>query len=135
MKRKQGVIVATRKLSQVGGKQRFVIVKIGKPRKQKQGDWECPYHINGIGTQKVMYGHGIDSVQALVMALEGVRTTLEKSTKKLSWAGGEPEETGFTRFVPTFYGLKFSKHLHRLIEREILRFARLRERKRGRQLS
>ena len=72
-------------------------------------------------------GHGIDSIQALLMALEGIRTKLEQSSTRLAWEGGDPGDTGFARFVPTFFGLSFSGRINRLINREVRRFGRAAE--------
>ena len=133
MKRKFGTIVATRRLSLIGTKGKIVIVKIGKPRKLGGEEWACPFFIDGLGVQKIVYGHGFDAIQALVMALEGIRTVLEKTGKRLSWADGEAGLTGFSRFVPIFYGLKFMKRVDRLIDREVRSFARAAERKHRRE--
>lgn len=71
----------------------------------------------------------MDALQALQLALEAIRTTLERNGKVLSWSGGEPGDTGFTRSVPTFYGLDFARRLERLIDHEVERFARAAETK------
>jgi hypothetical protein len=127
MRSRLGIIVGIRRLHQVGLRQKVVIVKLGKPKKEKVGDWACPFTISGLGIHKIEYGHGIDAIQALLMAIEGIRARLEQSGKRFVWAGGESGDTGFTRFVPTFFGLDFSKRLDRLIDREVKRFARTAE--------
>ncbi len=122
MKRELGIIIGTRQLFEVGKQKRVVTVTIGRPQKVK-GDWACPFQISGVGMKKVQHAHGVDSMQALIMAIEGIRSSLEKSGKKLCWTGGELGETGFTRFVPTFFGLGFSRRLDRLIDQEVKRFS------------
>lgn len=123
MRSRFGVVVATRRLWLEESEERTAVVKIGKPRKMKGGDWECPFQISGLGMRKIEYGHGVDAMQALVQAIEGIRVRLEQAGMPLTWEGGESGSTGFTRFVPSFYGHQFSKRLERLIEKEIERFA------------
>lgn len=102
---------------------------LGKPRRLKGGDWECPFHIVGLRTKTVESGYGVDAVQALTMALEGIRVTLERSGQRLSWIGGEPGDTGFGRLIPTSLGPAFSKRVNRIVDREIVRFVGLLKRR------
>jgi hypothetical protein len=94
-------------------------------------DWECPFRIEGLRTRGIQYGYGVDAVQALTTALEGIRVTLERSGKRLSWIGGAPGDPGFERPVPTSLGLDFSRRLNRMIDREIARFVRIQEQRHG----
>lgn len=129
-KRGLGVVVATRELHQVGSRRRVVTVKLGAPRRAARGEyWECPYQIVGLGSRKTQHAHGEDGIQALLLAIESVRTALKKSGKRFSWVGGEPGDTGFTPIVPTFFGPGFAKRLELMIEREVDRFARTMERR------
>jgi hypothetical protein len=100
-----------------------VKVSIGKPEKANENEFACPFRITGLGNSDVQYGRGIDCFQALIMALEGIRASLERAGNSLTWAGGQQGEHGFPRFVPSFYGVDFSRHIDELIETEIRRFA------------
>jgi len=95
-------------------------------------DWECPFRIGGLGTRGIQYGYGVDAIQALTSALEGIRVTLERSGKRLSWIGGNPGDPGFERPVPSALGLKFSQRLNRMIDREVAQFVRVQERRHAR---
>jgi hypothetical protein len=69
------------------------------------------------------------------MAIEGVRNTLEKSGRQLTWVGGEEGDIGVPMTVPMAFGLGFANRLSRMIVREVERFGpkaqrRLRARKR-----
>lgn len=129
MNRKLGVVIAVRQLRRAGPQPKAVTVKLGKPRRSKEIDWECPFSISGLGIRGIQYGRGVDAIQALSMALEGVRVLLERSGARLSWIGGQPGDAGFDRIVPNFFGPKFSKRLNRIIDREVERFCRSIERK------
>lgn len=129
-KRGLGVVVAARELRQVGSRRRVVTVRLGAPRRAARGEyWECPYQLVGLGRRKTQHAQGEDGIQALLLAIESVRTALKKSGKQFSWVGGEPGDTGFTAIVPTFFGPRFSKRLELMIEREVDQFARTMERR------
>jgi hypothetical protein len=98
------------------------VVRIGRPRKTK-GDWACPFYISHIGLHEPIFVYGIDSCQAMIIALEGIRVTLEKVGAACSWIFGEKGETGFPRFVPTGFGIVFSQKIERLIDDEVAKFA------------
>lgn len=100
-----------------------VKVAIGKPERKSENEFVCPFQVTGLETSETQYAYGVDCFQALIMALEGIRTKLEKSGMSLTWIGGQTGEHGFPRFVPSFYGPDFSRHVNELIEGEILRFA------------
>jgi hypothetical protein len=113
-----GEILGDRKLHRkVGRRNRVTTVTLGMPRRRKNGDWECPFQITGQGIQ---YGYGVDAIQSLTTALEGIRVMLERSGQSFSWLGGD--YTGFDRLVTSSFGTKFTTHLNRIIDREIERF-------------
>ena len=118
-----GSLVAERQLQGELPSQ-IAVLKIGKPRKEPGGDWYCPYRISGIGFQGVRKARGIDALQALLMAIEAVRTILDEHETKWTWEGGEEGESGIPRVVPTFYGKEFARRLGDLIDRELEAFAR-----------
>ena len=131
MRRPFGPVIGVRRLSRAGSQK--VTVSLGKPRRMKSGkDWECPFRIAGLGTRGIQYGYGVDAVQALTTAFEGIRVTLERSGKRLSWIGGNPGDPGFERPVPSALGLKFLRRLNRMIDRQVAQFVRVQERRHAR---
>jgi hypothetical protein len=115
-------MIAERRLIVRGAPKTRVVVSLGAPRKRRgQTDWECPFRIRGAGLTRVEYGYGVDSVQALTTALEGIRALLDNSGQSLSWEDVLPDETGFQRLIPISFGTAFSRRLERLLDREITR--------------
>ena len=104
--RRIGTILAERQLAeQVSGK--VVRVSLGAPRPgTDDADWECPFRIHGAGISRVEFGYGIDSMQALTTALDGIRVLLDESGLALGWKMGAGrqdiwhDETGFARSIP-----------------------------------
>ncbi len=78
-----------------GEEKRDVLVLVGKPQNFPDSpDYYCPFQIIGVGDQSVSYTGGVDSIQAIQMALREVGAQLLALNKanggKLRWeAGGE----------------------------------------------
>lgn len=97
-----GPIIATRELElQAHTGSRQVVVRLGKPRHRRTGEWACPFQITGLGTRRIDHACGEDAIQALQLALEAVRLRLSASDEKLTWCG-LPLEVAFPRQVPAF---------------------------------
>ena len=137
--RRIGTILAERQLAeQVSGK--VVRVSVGTPRPGTNGaEWECPFRIHGAGLSRVEFGYGVDSMQALTTALDGIRALLDESGLALGWrlGPGRPYvwdgETGFTRSIPIALGPTVRRRLERLVDvqlqREVQRLERRSTRK------
>jgi hypothetical protein len=125
-----GTIIAERRLvARDGG---VVRVAIGVPRRRNEADWACPLRIHGAGVTRVEYGCGVDSMQALATALEGIRVVLDETGLSLGWDMGRGdvyEETGFTRSIPITWSPAVRKLLERLVDRELQRELRALERR------
>jgi hypothetical protein len=106
------------------GSRTKVTVALGMPRKAATGEWACWFQVRGLGADQRREGHGIDAFQALLMAFEGIRFTLGRKARSLAWEGGMAGDTGFPRFVPAFYGVKFARKIERFIDGELRRFSR-----------
>lgn len=103
-----------------------VRVSLGVPRRGTDGaPWECPFRISGAGVRRVEFGHGEDSMQAVMTALEGIRALLDESGLALGWKLGAGRdaiwsgETGFTRSIPIALGPVFRRRLERLVDGQI----------------
>jgi hypothetical protein len=85
-----GAVIAERELDGVeDGKPCKVIVRLGIPFKESDGWWICPYSIGSLGGERLRYGAGLDSLQALTLATSMVGAELNAlySDLKLQWAG------------------------------------------------
>src|SRR3712207_1676313 len=120
-----GTVIAERTLTVVGQGDSSARIRIGKPRKDRTtGDYFCPYTLEGLGDQKASEAWGMDSMQALQNALQGIRLALTPHANTLSWAGGQEGWLGFPKVIPDLFGPTFTLRLEKLVERETDRFAR-----------
>lgn len=79
-----GDVIATRKYQQ---DRKSVILRIGRPVVEDEV-WLCPWSIDGIDEPTVIRTGGIDSLQALTLAIDMIRARLEAETG-LSWEHGQ----------------------------------------------
>lgn len=123
--------IATRTLRQTSST-RIVQVQIGKPEQHKnKKEWACEFQIVGLGEDRIRSARGVDSLQALILALEGIWHSLERSGRSLTWIGGEEGDHGVPRAVPTFFGRQFAVRIGKFVDKEIAKFGRS-KRKRAR---
>jgi hypothetical protein len=94
-----GTVIAERQIRNELGKLKYV-VKIGLPKRmRKSTDFYCPIQISSKGSGRVLYSAGIDSVQALQLAMQLIGGTLFRLNRqcegKLRWDGDENGDLGF----------------------------------------
>ncbi|MCS7479484.1 DUF6968 family protein [Umezawaea endophytica] len=91
-----GAIVAERQLEGVteDGARTTVTIAVGTPRPDPlsaNGDWCCPHRIVGLGGEAVEASFGVDSLQALLLSVYGLRVKLaaraEEAGVMLDWLG------------------------------------------------
>ena len=84
-------VVVSRTLEAVhpDGSRTEVQISIGRPFPDPLpgGDWCCTFRITGLGDDTVRAAFGVDSMQALLLALVKVRLELSGSVR-LEWLGG-----------------------------------------------
>lgn len=111
-----------------GAKSTSIAIEIGVPKRLRGGEWACPYRIRGLGDGRIHRARGVDGVQALILAIEGARLKLGELGDGISW-GGE-QGSAIPRYVPDYFGAELSSRIDKMIDRELVRFARVAERKR-----
>jgi hypothetical protein len=114
--------IITRRWTVADDPARPITATIHRPRPDPRGDWECTFVVDGADGSHVASAHGIDGLQALLNALDGVRSALDASGLALSWEGGEPGDHGIPRMVPAFYGRAFAEEIERYIDERIRAF-------------
>jgi hypothetical protein len=87
-----GTMIAERQfVGHADGKPCLVIVRIGKPfaDEKQEGCWYCPYSITKEQDQRLFYGAGVDSLQALRIAFSNIEADLRNRYVglNLEWMG------------------------------------------------
>jgi hypothetical protein len=96
-------------------------VLLGRPRRSRRGEWVCAFQFKGMQSTEIQRAFGVDALQALLNAVEGIRTTIEKQQCELSWAGGSG--SGIPAQIPLYFGEKFARRITKMLERELRKFA------------
>ena len=73
-----GEVIATRTLSLVDDPSREIVVKIGKPQLSEHDEFHCAIQVTGIGEERVYGIFGVDSVQALQLAMRFLGSELQR---------------------------------------------------------
>lgn len=87
-----GGVIAERHLEgEHEGRAISVTVRIGTPVPHADGVWVCPYLISSVIEERTFYAGGVDSVQALYLALHMIAADLRYRYRgqKLRWYGRE----------------------------------------------
>ena len=111
--------LATRALRDSADPEIELEVQLGLPEQMQNGDFRCAFRVKGLNRGKTVYAGGVDALQALINALEGIATQLRDSDRALTWMGGDP---GVRRQVPIFLGPEFANEIESLIETKIEAF-------------
>jgi hypothetical protein len=75
-------------------------VNVGIPEKTTDmtDEWSCSYQIDGMGDAKVRKAYGVDGIQAFILALTYISTTLYTSLDyrkgQIFWDGGTSGDLG-----------------------------------------
>jgi len=105
-----------------------VVVTLGVPQAVPGSDWGCALQITGLNTtwRRPKYVFGIDSFQALHLAMQGAGVVLESAKQKLEWLG-QTEDLGMPKFLPWLPKPQQAR-LEAIVEREIAKWLRRAER-------
>lgn len=85
----------------VSDSERLIKIIVGRPElfSSDSQDFYCPYQIFGLGDEKIRYGAGVDSMQALILTLERIGADLYSSKEgkagQLRWINEQGVNLGF----------------------------------------
>lgn len=110
--------IAETRLHVVDQPEMTVVVRIGRPVQDPVPalEWVCELEVQGINDSEVKRVHGVDSLQALTMAIDHARKLLDDSGLALSWESGEPGNVGIPRMVPGYLPRPFVIAAERCID-------------------
>jgi hypothetical protein len=99
-----------------------VVLTIGVPQPIPGSDWGCLLQISGLNTslRRPRYVFGIDSLQALHLAMQCADAVLESARPRLAWLGDQGD-LGMPKFVPEL-PKPHKDRLAAIVEREATRF-------------
>ncbi len=112
-----GQVIASRKLKKLPLFE-DATVYFGIPRPHPKGDWVCPFVIEENGKREAHHAFGIDSFQALQLAIEGARVTLDKRGRYAQFESHPEGGPGINKHIPTNMDRLFEERVVLALERE-----------------
>ncbi len=111
-----GPIVAERFL-ELNGQAKAVRVRLRKPRRDpKTGNYWCTFDVSGLDDMHFKLW-GVDSLQALQLAIRAAGELLREEGPGLTWCGDS--DLGFPKVYPSFLSPMAQARIERIIDREI----------------
>lgn len=118
-----------RKLRIPGRPSRAVLIRIGAPRRLRDGwDWGCPVEIDGLDEPQRTYIFGADGIQALQLALEYITARVTNAGTPVVWFENG-DDGGFTRSIPLVLPQRDRRMLTIAIDQAGRRWAKRMERR------
>jgi hypothetical protein len=115
-------VVVSRRLTVGGRPQRQLTVRFERPRPSGR-DWVCWFELRGLGQRKLHRAYGVDSLQALTLAIEHARMLIEQRPVRVTGTFTDLPG-GLPRIVIVPFGRSENEEVHRALERATMRVAR-----------
>jgi hypothetical protein len=132
--RPTGPIIAERRFESAGGTGQRASIRVRAPaRDSRTGNYKCSVEWFHSGEKELFELWGIDSMQALQLALRAAGDLVNRNAADLQWTGSDDGYLGFPRTYPEFLPKALLRKLERMIDREIAAHTRKSEAERKRQ--
>ena len=91
-------VIAERELTLVSNeKQGSVTVSLGRPYREADGAYLCPFRVKGLGKELSREAGGVDGIQAMQLALVMIGAELSLYGESLRW--GTSQSIGFPKSI------------------------------------
>ncbi len=112
--------MADRRLEFVAQPGQHASIRVRRPVKDRRtGNYKCSVEWIHSGERELFELWGIDSMQALQLAIRAAGNLVNRYEKKLRWVGGEDGYLGFPGIYSEGLPRALLRKLERMIEREI----------------
>jgi len=114
-------VIARRTLVRCGDRETVQITVFSPTQSDRANqDWECAFEVTGAVCVERQMARGVDSLQALIEAIRGIRHVLREHSSGLTWLSGTAGDTGIPTVLP-YDDPDFSELLEGLVDLEIQR--------------
>jgi len=123
-----GPIMAERQFDSSGGARASIRVR-APAKDSRTGNYRCSVEWVHSGKKELFELWGVDSMQALQLALRAAGELVNGDEEELRWVGSDDGYLGFPRTYPEFLPKALLRKLERIIDREIAAHTRKSEAK------
>ena len=118
--RPSGPIMAERRFESTGGSGQRASIRVRTPaRDSRTGNYRCTVEWVHSGEKELFELWGIDSMQALQLAIRAAGDLVNGGEEALQWVGSDEGHLGFPKTYPEFLPQALLRKLERMIDREI----------------
>ena len=78
--------------------------------------WQCNFSVEGVLIEEPHFVFGVDSLQALMLALERIAFLLEAYDDDLKWQFAEPGDLGLYRYITPHLGINFANEMRKYMK-------------------
>lgn len=118
--RPSGPIMAERRFESTGGSGQRASIRVRAPaRDSRTGNYRCTVEWVHSGEKELFELWGIDSMQALQLAIRAAGDLVNAGQEALQWVGSDEGYLGFPKTYPEFLPQALLRKLERMIDREI----------------
>ncbi|MCY1078893.1 DUF6968 family protein [Archangium lansingense] len=112
--------MAERRFESAGGSRQRAAIRVRVPaRDSRTGNYKCSVEWVHSGEKELFELWGIDSMQALQLAIRAAGGLVKGDEGDLRWVGSDDGYLGFPRTYPEFLPKALLRKLERMIDREI----------------
>ena len=115
-------VVVSRRLMVAGRPRRQLTIRFERPRPSGR-DWVCWFEFRGFGQRRLDRTYGVDTMQALTLAIEKARMLLEKERIRIVGAFSD-SPGGLPRIVIAPFARAENEEVYRALDRATMRIAR-----------
>ena len=115
--------IATRTYQTASGKE-VVVTLYAATNEHAPHAWTCQFTIEGLSQNASGQGVGMDALQALTVAIQGIRFHLEAAQEDFQWEGGEMGDFGIPLAIPEGFGSRIEERLRSMLNEEVARLLR-----------
>lgn len=104
-----------------------MIAQIMRPERPRGSrDFRCGYRVlnTGSNTAQLKYAWGVDTLQALQLAIQALRLELMPLVEQLKWEGAAAGSLGIPMAIPEYFGPELTRSLERRVEQMVESHAR-----------
>ncbi len=126
--RPTGPIMAERRFEMAGRTGQRATIRVRAPaRDSRTGNYRCTVEWVHAGEKELFELWGIDSMQALQLAIRAAGELVNGYERELRWVGSDDGSLGFPKSYPEFLPKALLRKLERMIDREIAAHTRQRD--------
>lgn len=106
-----------------------IVASVYAPRRVSSDEWACLFVIRGLPEAQRHDVTGADSLEALIIAMQGIRFYLARSGLPIRMLDGEVGDFGIYRSLAGF-DVAMTEHLESVVDREVTKLVRAKVRER-----